>query len=119
MGDKEGSKELAGHILREADAGRRCEALYPWAVGGVRIDSDREGGDADDGADVGEVGDVVEAEIALLLPGERNDYVGRQKLLIGIDQFAAGLAQSGGGIGFDADDSYRSDGVAGRHTIAG
>src|ERR1700722_18508849 len=104
-GDDEDSKELAGDILREADASGFGEALQSGAIGGVRIGCDGDGGDAGDGGEVGEVGDVVQAEIALLLPGEGNDNLGGEKLLVGVDELGAWLWKSRYLVGFEADES--------------
>src|SRR6202789_526931 len=82
MGDgrnRKSAEELTGGVLQEADADGLAEALQTGAVRGVRIRTDGDGGDADDGAEVGGIGEVVEGEVALLLPGHGNDHLGGEK----------------------------------------
>ena len=57
----------------------------------MRIGTDGNGGDAEDGAEVCGIGEVVEGQIALLLPGHGDDDVGCEKALIGVEEFGAGL----------------------------
>src|SRR5271163_2189960 len=102
-GDGEGAEELAGGVLQEADADDLAEALEAGAVGGVGIRSDGDGGDAEDGAEVRWIGEIMQGEVALLLPRHGNDYFGFKKALIRIDEFAAGLADLIVAVGVDVD----------------
>src|ERR1700722_1301136 len=105
-GDGEGSDELAGGVLQQADADRLAEALEAGAVGSVRIRANADGGDADDGAEVGGGGEVVESEVALLLPRHRNDHLSGEEALVGVDELAAGLADLIEAIRVDVDDLH-------------
>src|SRR5271163_1173330 len=87
----EDSEELTGGILEETDADGFAEALHARTIGGVGIDRDGDGGDAEDGSDVGGVCEVVDGEITFLLPGHRDDDVAAEETLIGIDEFDAGF----------------------------
>lgn len=62
--DGEGSKELAGGILQKTDADGPAEAFKAGAVNVVRIGTDGDRGDADDGAEVFGVGEVVGGGVA-------------------------------------------------------
>ena len=90
-GNGKDAEELAGGVLQEADADALAEAFQAGAVGGVGVGADGDGGDAEDGAEIGGIGEVVEGEIALLLPGHGDDDVAGEEALVGIDEFGAGL----------------------------
>ena len=117
--DGEGAEELAGGVLQEADADALAEAFETGAVGGVGVGSDGDGGDAEDGAEVGGIGEVVEGEIALLLPGHGDDDVAGEEALVGIDEFGAGLGHFVVAAGVDVDDLHGAEDAAGTGAAAG
>ena len=71
-GDEECAESLAGRILQQAVAGIPGEADAARAVGGVRVDSDVEGGDVGDGSQVAGVGEIADCEAGFLRWTERD-----------------------------------------------
>src|SRR5206468_3537751 len=94
MGDdwnRKGPEELAGRVLQETDADDFAEALKTWAIRGVRIGPNGDGGDAKDGAEVYGIGQLMEGIVAFLLPRHGDDDVGCKEALIGVEELNAGL----------------------------
>src|SRR5215472_3231702 len=88
-GDGEDAEELTCSILQQADSGEFAPTLKAGAKGCVRVGCDGNGRDTDDGADIGRVRRVVDCQISLLLPCERERNLVVEKALIGINEFAA------------------------------
>ncbi len=81
--------------------------------------SDGDGGDAEDGADVGGVDELVEREVAFLLPRHRDDDVAGEEALVGVDEFGAGLGNLVVAAGIDVDNLHGSDHAAVVCAVAG
>ena len=72
-GNEKGAEELAGHVLRKADADVAAPAGKAGAVCRVRVGGDRDAGFTGDGEKVEGVQQVVSREQCLFLGGERLD----------------------------------------------
>ncbi len=117
--NRKGAEELTGRVLQETDADAFAEALEAGTVGGVRIGPDGDGGDAEDGAEVDGIGEVVEGEVALLLPGHGDDDVAGEKALVGIDELGAGLGDLIVTAGVEVDHLHGAEDAAGVCAVAG
>ena len=85
----------------------------------MRIGSDGDGGDTEDGAEVRGIGEVVKGEVALLLPCHRDDDVGGEEALVGIDEFGAGFGELIVTAGVEVDHLHGAVHVAAMYTVAG
>src|SRR6202042_534553 len=113
------SKELLCGVLEEADSDNLAETFEARAIGGVRVCTNGDGGDAEDGAKVGGIGEFVEGKIALFLPCHGHDDVVAKEALIGIDEFTAGFWNLVVAIGIDIDHLHGAEYTAGTGSAAG
>lgn len=95
--DQECAEEFAGRVLEKAVSSVSAEALPARAVGGVRVDSDGDGGGACDGNQVEGVLDVIEGEMGLLLRRERYGNADVEKSRIRVGEADAWLTCLGRG----------------------